>query len=94
MGPAFSKLMTKQSNVSSAPENVIPQFTVEDMEFDATVISSESNSKPDVSILDPQVAPEPDLVPNPEPVVEALEEPAIEALEEPAIKVEVEETYK
>ena len=41
MGPAFSKLMTRQNNTSSTPDTNIPQYTVEDMEFEATVISTD-----------------------------------------------------
>lgn len=100
MGPAFSKLITKKSNTSSTLEPVVPQFTIEDMEFDATVISSETDIepviKPDLqSDLQPDL--QPDVLPPVAPVQESvsvpialLPEPVLEQLnqveEEPIIK--------
>lgn len=101
MGPTFSKLMTKQTNTSSTPETLIPQFTVEDMEFDATVISSETKEtelKTDIlplaieQVTEPAVedksAPVPavESAPVPVPVVESVVESVIEALIEPLLK--------
>ncbi len=44
MGPAFSKLIPKKNKEVLLPENVMPQFTIEDMEFDATVISPDQKT--------------------------------------------------
>jgi len=96
MGPAFSKLMTKQTNKSSALEPLVSQFTIEDMEFDATVISSGTDSNPVVSNIEPQVASEPAITPNPVPdpieeVVKVEEEKEVVKIEEKeVVKVEVE----
>ena len=95
MGPAFSKLMTKQSNITSAPENIMQQYTIEDMEFDATVISSETETKPDlktdVSVVDPEVASEPVAAENPEYLVKEVEEHASKVEEKVIEEVPVEE---
>ena len=87
MGPAFSKLIPKKNKESSTLDPLMPQFTVEDMEFEATVISTEpetktdgSDVKTDVLPIQDSIATEPESLATVEHISESLQEPVIESI--------------
>ena len=87
MGLAFSKLIPKKNKELSTLEPLVPEFTIEDMEFEATVISKGIEPNPDIANIDQPVAPEPVLIPNQKPI-----EASSAATEEPvAVSVAAEE---